>query len=73
MTPETAQDVLRFAAQKARATESEPLKLGNVELWIDGGQLVHYPTTSQWDVPAFNAALTMYLSQFSSELAALVS
>jgi hypothetical protein len=73
MTGELAQDILRFAAQKAHATEAAPLKLANVELWIEDGQLIHFPTTAQWDVPAFNTALTMYLTTFSQELATLVS
>lgn len=72
MTLETAQDVLRFAAQKAHATEDAPLVLGNVSLWMDGGNLIHWPATSQWDREAFKAALESYLSQYSEELGALV-
>lgn len=73
MTGETARDILRFAAQKANATEANPLRLANVELWIDDGSLVHFPATYQWDIPAFKAALTMHLSTFSAELAALIA
>lgn len=69
---EEAHRVLKFAAQTAKATEANPLKLGNVELWIgDGpwaGELVHFPASYAWNKPEFEAALLEYLEPLTDEL-----
>jgi hypothetical protein len=36
-------------AQQVKATESYPLRLGNVEFWIEGDALIFSIPASQWD------------------------
>jgi hypothetical protein len=59
-------NVLLFAALAAKATESNPLKLGNVEFWVGTGpwegQLIHDPPSNQWDKPAVQIDLNLYLA-----------
>jgi hypothetical protein len=70
---ETASKILQFAAITANATEASPLKLGNAEFWIDStgpwaGQLAFFPSTSQWDAEAVQAALNDMLASRLDEL-----
>lgn len=72
MTHEVATDVLMFATRVANATEANPLKLGNVELWMDGEVLCYFPTMSQWNTAKFNEALTAHLQPYAAKLAEIV-
>lgn len=72
MTHEVATDVLMFAARVVKATEASPLKLGNVELWMDGEVLCYFPTMSQWNTAKFNEALTAHLQPYAAKLAEIV-
>ncbi len=60
-----SEQVLRFAATVADATEEHPLTLGNVEFWIGRdvwqGVLTYSIPTYAWDKSAVKAALISYL------------
>lgn len=58
--------LFRFIAEKANATEQEPVALGNVEFWISepqivagvkvsGGDLTYSIPVEQWDKDAMSA------------------
>jgi len=67
-----ATTILRFAAISAKATEAEPLKLGNAEFWIGteswSGALIHDPPSNQWDKEAVQEDLNAYLSDKLEDL-----
>lgn len=68
--------ILKFAAIKAGATESNPLKLGNAEFWIDAGcwegSLVHDPPSNQWDRLAVQNDLDAFLADKMDDLRAYI-
>lgn len=61
-----SEQVLRFAATSANATEKNPLVLGNVEFWIGTGPwegvLTYSIPTYSWDKDAIRDALISYLA-----------
>ncbi len=42
-------DLFKELAVLMNATEVSPLRLGNVEFWIDNGELVYSIPSYQWD------------------------
>jgi hypothetical protein len=67
-----AKQILSFAATSAQATESNPLKLGNVEFWIGEGVwrgvLTFSIPTYAWDKESVQSALNTYLADKQEEL-----
>ena len=61
-----SEQVLRFAATSADATEAKPLVLGNVEFWIGEGAwkgtLTYSIPSYAWDKETVQAALNAYLA-----------
>lgn len=61
-----SEQVLRFAATSADATEAKPLVLGNVEFWMGSGPwsgtLTYSIPSYAWDKETVQAALNAYMA-----------
>ena len=70
----TAQDVLNYVVSREKASEDNPLVLGNVEFWhpIPGFavNLCYSISTSQWDMQAVQAALNDRTASYWDEMVA---
>jgi len=67
-----SEQVLRFAATSASATDENPLILGNVEFWIGTGPwrgvLVYSIPSYAWDKDSVQADLSSYLADKTDAL-----
>jgi hypothetical protein len=72
-----SEQVLRFAAETAQATEDKPLVLGNVEFWIGTGPwrgvLTYSIPSYAWDKESVKAALVSFVAGKENELASYLN